>query len=322
MTAEYNRLESNAKQNPRETASIFSILSFWWVGKLLAIGNKRPLDTDDLFPLLDEDKTRPSVENLQQRWNEATATGASRKGGNGHRLFGALIAMFSCADYMFILSTTLLDSVGNILQIVFLSLLLPELMKSSDKELSWTPYVYASGICLSSLVRFLARHQSFNHAYLMALRWKSATIGIIYKKVKVTVEWMTDWLIARLIGWLIDWLIDWLIVWWVGWLIDWLIDPLTDSFIHYLEPTWPSGKGIGLEIRRSRYVFKSLSDHWSLLLGRPWFNVSSVMLVNFIQNDANIFLSFSRFLIKSHWSKRWQFHSWKLISHQLQFCPL
>ena len=133
---------------------------------------------------------------------------------------------------------------------------------------------------------------------------------------------MTDWLIARLIGWLIDWLIDWLIVWWVGWLIDWLIDPLTDSFIHYLEPTWPSGKGIGLEIRRSRYVFKSLSDHWSLLLGRPWFNVSSVMLVNFIQNDANIFISFSRFLTKSHWSQRWQFHSLKLISHQLQFCPL
>ena len=188
MTAEYNRLESNAKQNPRENASIFSILSFWWVGKLLDIGNKRPLDTDDLFPLLDEDKTRPSVENLQQRWNEATATSASRKGGNGHRLFGALVAMFSWADYLFILSTTLLDSVGNILQIVFLSLLLPELMKSSDKELSWTPYIYASGICLSSLVRFLARHQSFNYAYLMALRWKSATIGIIYKKVKVTVD--------------------------------------------------------------------------------------------------------------------------------------
>jgi len=188
MAAEYNRLESKAKQNLKKNASIFSILSFWWVGELLVIRNKRPNDIDDLFPLLDEDKTRPSAENLQQRWSEVTTTRASGKGGNGLRLFGALIAMFSWADYMFILSTTLLDSVGNILQIVFLSLLLPELMKSSDKELSWTPYIYASGIWLSSLVRFLARHQTFYNAYLMTLRWKSATIGIIYKKVKVTID--------------------------------------------------------------------------------------------------------------------------------------
>jgi len=188
MAVEYNRLESKAKQNPKKNASIFSILSFWWLGELLAIGNKRPLDTDDLFPLLDEDKTRPSAENLQQRWNEVAATRASGKGGNGQRLFGALVAMFSWGDYMFLLSITLLDSVGNILQIVFLSLLLPELMTSSDKKLPWTPYIYASGICLSSLVRTLARHQSFYNGNLMALRWKSATIGIIYKKVKVTYD--------------------------------------------------------------------------------------------------------------------------------------
>ncbi|KAL9954305.1 hypothetical protein ACROYT_G041824, partial [Oculina patagonica] len=65
---------------------------------------------------------------------------------------------------------------------VFLSLLLPELMKSAHEELAWA-YIYAGGICLSSFVRFVAQHHQFYNAYLMALRWKSATIGIIYKKV-------------------------------------------------------------------------------------------------------------------------------------------
>ena len=190
MAAEYNRLESKSKQNPKKNASIFSILSFWWVGELLAVGNKRALDIDDLFPLLDEDKTRPSAGNLQQRWSEVTAPRATGKGRNGRRLFGALIAMFSWADYVFILGTTLLDGVGNILQIVFLSLLLPELMKSSQKQSLWTPYIYASagGICLSSSIRCLARHQFCYNAYLMALRWRSATIGIIYRKVGIAID--------------------------------------------------------------------------------------------------------------------------------------
>ncbi|KAL9954310.1 hypothetical protein ACROYT_G041831 [Oculina patagonica] len=180
MAAEYNRLESKTKQNPKKNANIFSILSFSWVGELLSIGNKRPLETDDLFPLPDEDKTAPSTEKVQCTWSEERRVPGKR--GNGHRLFRALIAMFPWTDYMFVLSTTLLDGIGNFLQLVFLSLLLPELMKSSNKELEWT-YIFAGGICLSSSVRFLARHHLAYNAYLMALRWKSATIGIIYKKV-------------------------------------------------------------------------------------------------------------------------------------------
>lgn len=188
MASEYSRLESKAKRNPKKNANIFSILSFWWVGELLAVGNKRTLDIDDLFPLLDEDKTRPSAGNLQQRWSEVTAPRATGKGRNGRRLFGALIAMFSWANYVLIWGTSLLDGIGNILQIVFLSLLLPELMKSSHKQSLWTPYIYASGICLSSPMRCLARHQFCYNAYLMALRWRSATIGIIYKKVGIAID--------------------------------------------------------------------------------------------------------------------------------------
>ncbi|KAJ7389910.1 hypothetical protein OS493_028373 [Desmophyllum pertusum] len=183
MDAEYDRLESEPgqKENPKKNANIFSILSFWWVGELLGIGNKRPLENEDLFPLLDEDKTQTSTEKLQRTWNEGKASCSSNKGGNGYRLLKALIRAFPYTDYMVILGMTLLGGICNVLQPVFLSLLLLELMTSSGEE-SWWAYIYAAGICLSSFVRAITTHQWNYQAKLMALRWKSATIGIIYKK--------------------------------------------------------------------------------------------------------------------------------------------
>ena len=188
MGTEYDRLESEPrshKENPKKNANIFSILSFWWVGELLAIGNKRPLENDDLFPLLDEDKTQTSTEKLQQTWNEETSRASNKTNSTGHRLLKAIIRAFSFTDYVYLLSVGLLPGVCNVLQPVFLSLLLPELTKkSSVEEISWA-YVYAAGICLSSFVRAIATYQYVFRAELIALRWKSATIGIIYKKVRI-----------------------------------------------------------------------------------------------------------------------------------------
>ena len=183
MNSKYDRVESQPRQkeNPRKSASVFSILFFWWVREILAIGQKRPLENDDLFPLLDEDKTQISTERLYKTWNEETA--AANKIGNRHRLLKALFRAFPFSDYVFILSLGLLPAVCNVLQPVFLSLLLPELMNSHVKDSSLA-YIYATGLCMSSFVRALCHHQSGYHSQLMTLRWKSATIGIVYKKVR------------------------------------------------------------------------------------------------------------------------------------------
>lgn len=186
MAKEYRRLDSETiqKENPKKNANIFSILSFWWLGELLALGNKRPLENYDLFPLLDEDKTQTSTENLQRTWNEEKTIHAANKQGSGYRLLKAIIRAFPCTDYMFIFSTSLLTSVCEVLQPVFLSLLLPELIQSSGNSKGFSlAYVYAAGICLSSFLRIFVTHQSRHNADLMSLRWKSAVIGLIYKKV-------------------------------------------------------------------------------------------------------------------------------------------
>ena len=64
-------------------------------------------------------------------------------------------------------------------------------MESSPKEMTWA-YIYAGGICLSSFVQFLSGHHLAYNAHLMALRWKSATVGIIYQKV-ISVQCKAQW---------------------------------------------------------------------------------------------------------------------------------
>ena len=185
MDVQYERLKSKTtkKENPRKNANILSILSFWWVKEILAIGNKRPLENDDLFPLLDEDKTQSLTAKLQQTWNEETANRVPGKKGNGYRLFRALVRMLPWTDYVYALTLVLVYSICKVLQPAFLSLLLQELMKRPAEELWWT-YIYGAGICLSQFVGVICNYQYAYHVFLMSLRWKSASVAVIYKRVR------------------------------------------------------------------------------------------------------------------------------------------
>ena len=62
--------EGKNNVNPVLNANIFSRITIWWMNKIFVTGNKRPLEEDDLFPLLEEDKSEVLTENLQQEWNK------------------------------------------------------------------------------------------------------------------------------------------------------------------------------------------------------------------------------------------------------------
>ena len=136
--------------------------------------SKRPLENEDLFPLLDEDKTQTSTEKLQQTWSEETAKRVPGKKGRGHRLFKALIRMFPWTNYMVLLIATLIDAIGHSLQPVFMCLLLLELMRTSVKD-PWLSYIYAAGTCLGAFLRVMGEYYLAYNGDLLVLRWKSAT---------------------------------------------------------------------------------------------------------------------------------------------------
>ena len=137
MGVEYNLLnaKSTNKENPRRNSNIFSILSFWWLNNFLLTGSRRCLENEDLFPLLDEDKTKTSTEKLQQIWAEMESEGRDTvKKRNGTRLFRALLRMLSWTDHFYIAGMVILQAIFKVLSPLLLSLLLLQLMKGSADE--------------------------------------------------------------------------------------------------------------------------------------------------------------------------------------------
>ena len=184
MATDYEELGAdNLKENPRKNANLFSILSFWWVNRLLVLGNKRPLEIDDLSPLLEEDQTRGLTEILGQKWNEQLTKDIREHRHTRHRLLKASMKMFSFCEKMLVVSTAVFSAVVHILGPLFLSLLLSEMTTPWSSEFKMA-YLYAAGICVSSFLRVLAENQYRFEGALMSMRWKSALIGLVYAKVR------------------------------------------------------------------------------------------------------------------------------------------
>lgn len=63
----YEKLDiGHLPTNPKEAASLFSLLSFSWLNDLLKRGNQRPLENDDLPTLLQEDQSQALTKDLEK----------------------------------------------------------------------------------------------------------------------------------------------------------------------------------------------------------------------------------------------------------------
>ncbi|EDO36998.1 predicted protein, partial [Nematostella vectensis] len=165
--------------NPKGTASLLSRLTYWWMNDIFRIGNERPLENHDQYPLLDEDQTEALTVKLEQAWDQTRVSPGNKR----TRLLKALIRMFPGYFYVFTICAGLMGALCNVLQPVFLSMLLSQLLNEyGNKNSDWS-YLYALGICLSALVRCLVLQQFADRNLLTAMRWRAATVGLIFKKV-------------------------------------------------------------------------------------------------------------------------------------------
>ncbi|XP_032235247.2 ATP-binding cassette sub-family C member 4 isoform X2 [Nematostella vectensis] len=170
-------------RNPKERAGVLSRLTFCWINSILQIGNKRVLDTSDLYPLLDEDKSRDLTDKLEQSW--ADEIRGSRLKGRTPHLTRALMSILSWSEYALILFSLFIGVACNILEPLLLGLLLTALLNTTRAGPIEDPmvYVYSGGLCASSLLRVLVLNQFNSKAQLMGMRWRSAVTGLVYKKV-------------------------------------------------------------------------------------------------------------------------------------------
>lgn len=182
MDARKDRKDGN--KSPMESASMLSLLFFWWMNDTLRLGSKRPLQDEDLFPLQDKFKTEALVNKLELEWykeNNSCARNNKRP-----RLWKVMFRMFSCKDYLLLGAIKLTHSVTSIVLPVMVWFFLASLSEDSKVKHGST-IGHVVGICLITMMKGISQHHSFFLAGIWGMQLKASVIGLIYKKVCLSV---------------------------------------------------------------------------------------------------------------------------------------
>ena len=74
--------------SPEESASLFSIITFWWIGPLMTLGYKQPLTAEDLWALNPGDSAASLAALFRAQWDKRVARGAPSLIGSFAGAFG------------------------------------------------------------------------------------------------------------------------------------------------------------------------------------------------------------------------------------------
>ena len=171
---------ANRTRNPKVNANILSILLFWWMNKILNLGSKRTLQSEDLLPLLEGDTAEILVETVVTEWKEQIQL--ARREGRHPKLWKAIMRVIPPKGYVTLVVLRLLSSASYIGLLLLIWFFLRFLSDSSATS-TLTSSLYIVGIGAVSLVRALCFHHSDHFCELWGMRLKVSVIGIVYRKV-------------------------------------------------------------------------------------------------------------------------------------------
>ena len=169
--------------NPKENATLFSLLTFSWLNNLLKLGSQQALENDDLPPLLKEDDNEALTKKLEKEWSRnCKAASTTETWIRTATLWRALWNLVPASEKVLVLSLALTHIVLRLLQPLFLIGLLAELMKESSGDRRRI-YLSASGVCLSTWLMAISKCHCDYRSSMIGMRVRSALQGVIYKKV-------------------------------------------------------------------------------------------------------------------------------------------
>ena len=182
----YEKLSSGSPpSNPKETAGCLSLLTFTWLNDLLKQGNERPLENDDLPPLLNEDQSQELTQHLEKEWSrscEKTGSVKYERWIKTSRLWLALLRMVPTSEKILVMMLASSYMVLHVMQPLFLIGLIAELMKESLVSQTWM-YLYAAGVCLCTWLIAISKCHCDYRSSMIGMRIRSAVLGLLYKKV-------------------------------------------------------------------------------------------------------------------------------------------
>ncbi|XP_022162518.1 probable multidrug resistance-associated protein lethal(2)03659 isoform X2 [Myzus persicae] len=167
--------------NPRAKANIFEILTFSWILNLFKTGQKRDLESNDIYDPLNDDKSSLLGFEFEKRWkNEiANAKSANRE----PSVSRVLIRMFGGSFLYYGMVQMFVETMLRMTQPILIGGLLAYFNSSGSNIIdSKQAYMYASGLLLNMLANILLYHYSQLEMIHLGMKIRVACCSTIYKK--------------------------------------------------------------------------------------------------------------------------------------------
>ncbi|EXC05115.1 ABC transporter C family member 3 [Morus notabilis] len=171
-----NKSKGEATVTPYSNAGIFSILSFSWIGPLIAVGNKKTLDLEDV-PQLDVGDSVVGIFPTLKSRIESDCGGVNRD--TTLKLVKAVfLAVWKDILWtvLVVLLYTLASYVGPYLIDTFVQYL------NGRREFKNEGYMLVSAFCVAKIVECLTQRQWFFKTQQIGVRVRAALVVIIYNK--------------------------------------------------------------------------------------------------------------------------------------------
>uniref|UniRef100_A0A182K842 Uncharacterized protein n=1 Tax=Anopheles christyi TaxID=43041 RepID=A0A182K842_9DIPT len=161
--------------NPRQNASLPSVLTFWWTIDLFRKGYSKVLELQDLFRPLDVDRSDVLGDRLEKKWFEQQA------GPGRPSLVKAIFKTFWREYGVLGFITIINDIVIRLAQPIFLGWLLLYFRKDSEVSRE-SAFMYAGAIVLLNALSVITINQYVLGSFQNGMKVRIAVCSVIYRK--------------------------------------------------------------------------------------------------------------------------------------------
>ncbi|XP_047210875.1 multidrug resistance-associated protein 4 isoform X1 [Girardinichthys multiradiatus] len=174
-------VRKDVKENPAATANILSKIFFCWLNPLFSIGYKRRLEEEDMYELLQEDRSEVLGQELQRYWDREV-----QKGTKEMRTPGLTKVIIQCywKSYGVLGIFTFLEEAIKVVQPVFLGEVIQyfETYDPNDTTALNKTLGYAAGLSICTIGLAVIHHLYFYHVQRAGMKIRVAMCHMIYKK--------------------------------------------------------------------------------------------------------------------------------------------
>eukprot|EP01064_Diplonema_japonicum_P019531 TRINITY_DN2826_c0_g1_i1.p1 TRINITY_DN2826_c0_g1~~TRINITY_DN2826_c0_g1_i1.p1 ORF type:complete len:1281 (+),score=331.20 TRINITY_DN2826_c0_g1_i1:155-3844(+) len=163
------------REAPRDAGGWVSKVNYSYVNPLLATGWQRPLNTEDLPPLAEKDKTRTQHRKLRKGWDKVKGTGSDK-----WRFWRALYHAFT-AEFWLSAVYNIIESACVIVQPVLLGYLLTWFKDDDDDYTKGG--LFTLGFVACSFAAAIVHHQLFYHTMRAGWCSRMGCTALIHEKL-------------------------------------------------------------------------------------------------------------------------------------------